>query len=518
MKHRNIFLIIISILIIAFLGSIIIIKKNKEVYDQSNNYEFDNNTLSIMLEETPKMGDYKVSNLNEWPDDSYVYNSYLSYCENGSKLNWNDETRMLTFSSSFTDKCYLYFDLYILPVIESVAIDTSESSISLNVNAIEGDYPIEGYVYKIDEENEVSNNATSYKFTGLSSNIQHTISVYAQDTNKKKSKIYSYTLPTISAVNITNGLTSIGIDLTAISGTNEIDKYYFSKNNGSSFVEQSSGKYTFTNLQEGTTYNLKIYSKDKNGVKSMFSSKSITTKARPTAPNMNFDSNYNVMLSGSKSNISDVKYFYSTDNKTFTEGTLLSLNSNATIYAYAMDNEGNKSNIVTKNLTINDPTNGTVSTAYYCSKSGRYQTSSSCSYTYAATAKTELGCTEGTLDEEGGFCYISNGRFSTWADCNNQCSNKVYNPNEYPCSCYYSSKRDCAYLWLHVGNPTNITTYSCSSGTLSGTKCTTTYTGTTKYKCSASNSYYDSKTTATSNCTNYCPSGSLHNSKCYKLG
>ena len=37
------------------------------------------------------------------------------------------------------------------------------------------------------------------------------------------------------------------------------------------------------------------------------------------------------------------------------------------------------------------------------------------------------------------------------------------------------------------------------------------------YKCSANNSYYDSKTTAISNCTNYCPSGSLHNSKCYKL-
>lgn len=517
MKHRNIFLIIISILIIAFLCSIIIIRKNKEVYDQSNNYEFDNNTLSIMLEETPKMGDYKVSNLNKWPDDSYVYNSYLSYCENGSKLNWNDETRMLTFSSSFTDKCYLYFDLYILPVIESVAIDTSESSISLNVNAIEGDYPIEGYVYKIDEENAVPNNATSYKFTGLSSNIQHTISVYAQDTNKKKSKIYSYTLPTISAINVTNGLTSIGIDLTAISGTNEIDKYYFSKDNGSTFVEQSSGKYTFTNLQEGTSYNLKFYSKDKNGVKSMFSSKSITTKARPTAPNMNFDSNYNVILSGSKSNISDVKYFYSTDNKTFTEGTLLSLNSNATIYAYAMDNEGNKSNIVTKNLTINDPTNGTVSTAYYCSKSGRYQTSSSCSYTYDATAKTERGCTEGRLDEEGGYCYITNGRFGQYSVCNNNCTNPTYNHGNYTnwtCEGY----DDKFYCKFNIGNPTNITTYSCSSGTLSGTKCTTTYNGTTKYKCSANNSYYDSKTTATSNCTNYCSSGTLHNSKCYKLG
>lgn len=65
---------------------------------------------------------------------------------------------------------------------------------------------------------------------------------------------------------------------------------------------------------------------------------------------------------------------------------MLFLNNNSTIYAYAIGNEGNKSNIVTQNLTINDSTNGTVSIAYYCSKSGRYQTSSSCSYTFNATA------------------------------------------------------------------------------------------------------------------------------------
>lgn len=93
-----------------------------------------------------------------------------------------------------------------------------------------------------------------------------------------------------------------------------------------------------------------------------------------------------VILTGLISNISDVKCFYSTDNKTFIEGTLLSLNSNTTIHAYAINNEGNKSNIVTKNLTINDSTNGTVSIAYYCSKSGIFQTSNSCSYTFNATA------------------------------------------------------------------------------------------------------------------------------------
>ena len=112
-----------------------------------------------------------------------------------------------------------------------------------------------------------------------------------------------------------------------------------------------------------------------------------------------------VILFGLKSNISDVNYFYSTDNKTFTEGTLLSLNSNTTIYAYAFDNEGNKSNIVTKNLTINNPTNGTVLIAYYCSKSGIYQTSSSCSYTFNTTATSNCANHCPSVSLHNSKCY-----------------------------------------------------------------------------------------------------------------
>lgn len=63
MKHKKTFL-IITILTIIFICSIIIVKKNKEVYHQSKNYEINDGNLSIMLEETPKKGDYKISNLN----------------------------------------------------------------------------------------------------------------------------------------------------------------------------------------------------------------------------------------------------------------------------------------------------------------------------------------------------------------------------------------------------------------------------------------------------------------------
>ena len=166
MNHKKTFL-IMTILIIIFICSIIIIKKNKEVYHQSKNYEINDGNLSIMLEETPKKGDYKISNLNMWSDDNYVYNSNLSYCENGSKLNWNDETRMLTFSSSFTDKCYLYFGIYIKPTVNSLNITSTDTSININPSITEGDYPVSKIIYKLDNEEEIEsidNNHTSIMF------------------------------------------------------------------------------------------------------------------------------------------------------------------------------------------------------------------------------------------------------------------------------------------------------------------------------------------------------------------
>lgn len=80
MNHKKTFL-IMTILIIIFICSIIIIKKNKEVYHQSKNYEINDGNLSIMLEETPKKGDYKISNLNTGTL-KYKSNSNSTYHDN----------------------------------------------------------------------------------------------------------------------------------------------------------------------------------------------------------------------------------------------------------------------------------------------------------------------------------------------------------------------------------------------------------------------------------------------------
>ena len=519
MKHKKTFL-IITILTIIFICSIIIVKKNKEVYHQSKNYEINDGNLSIMLEETPKKGDYMISNLNMWPDDNYVYNSNLSYCENGSKLNWNDETRMLTFSSSFTDKCYLYFDIYIKPTVNSLNITSTDTSININPSITEGDYPVSKIIYKLDNEEEIESIDNNHTFNNVSSITKHTIDVYAKDTNGKTSKTYTYTLPTIISLSSKSELTTIQMNLKTETGTEDITTYYYSKDNGATYIETNTDSYTFTNLAEGTIYNLRAYIKDKNGIKSMHVIKAETTKKRPTTPKMKFDNNYNIVLSDSTSNNGTITYYYSIDNKTFTKGNTINLSNSATIYAYAMDSSGYKSDTVSKNVTINNASNGTVSTTYYCNKTNSYQTSSTCNYSYEASKNTNYECSAGSYNYSKGYCSgtYGSGRSWTWRECEQTCSSDVHGGYSYTCE--YNSSTDGYYCSFNYGSPTISTTYSCpNGGTLSGATCTgVTYTGTLKYKCNSNSTYHDNQASATSACKNYCATGTYYNGKCYKLG
>ena len=154
---------------------------------------------------------------------------------------------------------------------------------------------------------------------------------------------------------------------------------------------------------------------------------------KPTNPTLAFDSTYNVVISGSTSENGDVEYYYSFDNITFTKGSVVSVNETSTIYAYSKDIKKRKSDVVSKTVTISNSTKGTVSTAYYCSKNGTYKTSSSCTYTYNATSKTEYVCSVGSYSASLGHCYDTNGMYSNWdwTDCNRCCGLKTYNPEEY---------------------------------------------------------------------------------------
>lgn len=178
----------------------------------------------------------------------------------------------------------------------------------------------------------------------------------------------------------------------------------------------------------------------------------------PTNPTMTFDNKYNIILSGSTSQNGEVDYYYSFDNISFTKGSTISVDSSKTIYAYAMDNKKQKSDVVSKKVTISNPETGDISSKYYCSKDGTYQDSSSCSYIYNASKK------------DSGTGGISR--------------NDYYCPN---------------------------------GGSLYGaTRCLVSYTGTAKYTCSKTTISYNSYEAALNDCTS-CSSGTKYNGKCYNL-
>ncbi len=88
-------------------------------------------------------------------------------------------------------------------------------------------------------------------------------------------KYLSVQITNVTASNITSN--SITVNVSATPGTNQISKYYYSINNGSSYKVSSNSSYTFTGLNKGTKYNIKVYAVDTKNYSSNIYSLSATT-------------------------------------------------------------------------------------------------------------------------------------------------------------------------------------------------------------------------------------------------
>lgn len=335
-------------------------------------------------------------------------------------------------------------------------------------------------------------------------------------------KCYLYfnidTSVTINSFTVTNTETTITISMDAQSTNGAIAKYYYSIDDGENYVSSTSNTYTF-NITEIKTYKIKIYAEDGIGRKSGKKSKEQVVTAKPTNPTMAFDSTYNVVISGSTSRNGNVEYYYSLDNKSFTRGSSVTVSGTSTVYAYAVDTKNQKSDVVSKTVTIGTPQTGTVSTTYYCSKTNAYQSSSTCTYNYTGTRSSSPVCNSAMYPTyHNGKCGSRQIYNYSKSECGSWCSDVAYRekPASYACvqegtgteswSCYFYSAEDPF-------------PYTCpNGGNLSGSTCIgATYSGSSRYKCSVSGKYYTTKSSATTGCTNYCANGSLYNSKCYYM-
>ena len=88
--------------------------------DKSDKSVISTNALTMMYETEAGSGEYVVTSESVWPQEGYVFNENLSSCENCGTLSWNNETKRVVLTTSTSDKCYVYFDVYVPPTLADV--------------------------------------------------------------------------------------------------------------------------------------------------------------------------------------------------------------------------------------------------------------------------------------------------------------------------------------------------------------------------------------------------------------
>ena len=272
---------------------------------------------------------------------------------------------------------------YELTKITNVETETTYNSIKTTLQVASGTSPIEKYYYGIEK---ISSDATgyannnslkrlafndvsliesdkpTYTFKNLEDNATYKIYSYGIDKNKIKTNMYeteittnSYNVAKINSVTHTSTLNSITLNVNAQKGDNEIEKYFYSKDNGETYIESTSSTYTFDNLTDTTEYKIKVKVLDSYGRYSTEYQEAIatTTYILPSVTKVSPTTKYNqiaVTTTGTKGTNEISKYYYSINNSSYVEGsstytfTNLSEQTTYTIKVKVADTNGRMSN------------------------------------------------------------------------------------------------------------------------------------------------------------------------------
>ncbi len=116
-KHIKLFVVLCILLVGSFSFSLFKgFKKDNMVYED-NKIKPLSSGIAMMFETSAGSGNYEMTTQSEWPTEGYVFNANLSKCENGSELSWDNENKKVLMSGNKSDKCYVYFDVYVKPQV-----------------------------------------------------------------------------------------------------------------------------------------------------------------------------------------------------------------------------------------------------------------------------------------------------------------------------------------------------------------------------------------------------------------
>ena len=175
MKKKYVVLSIITlVLLITFLTSFNYFKtSNTYVENNSNNQTKITKGISMNLEQTAGAGDYKQVTQSNWPGDDYKFNAALSKCENGSTLSWDNTKNVVVFSGNVSDKCYVYFDIWIPPSIADYCSSGTDLATCVKNFGNQGPDISNIYIHNSSLTNGAGDN--SYRYAGASDSVNNYI-------------------------------------------------------------------------------------------------------------------------------------------------------------------------------------------------------------------------------------------------------------------------------------------------------------------------------------------------------
>ena len=129
--------------------------------------------IALNLEQTEGAGDYKLVTQSNWPTDGYIFNKERSGCENGGELSWDDTNKTVVFSGNVSDKCYVYFDIWVPSVLSDVCTNGDNLASCVKTFGDQGSDISNIYIHTSTLANGAGDN--SYRYAGPSDQVNNFI-------------------------------------------------------------------------------------------------------------------------------------------------------------------------------------------------------------------------------------------------------------------------------------------------------------------------------------------------------
>jgi len=179
-KKYIIFSIVTLVLLVALITSFNYFKTtNTYIDDNVNNQTKIIKGISMNLEQTAGAGDYKTVTQSGWPTEGYKFNAELSKCENGSTLSWDDTKKAVIVSGNLSDKCYVYFDIWIPSIADYCTSGTDLATCVKNFGD-QGTDISNIYIHNSSLDNGAGDN--SYRYAGASDSVNNYICLGSEET------------------------------------------------------------------------------------------------------------------------------------------------------------------------------------------------------------------------------------------------------------------------------------------------------------------------------------------------